>query len=101
MNDCLICIKNVMTEKEYKMCQSCSMPFRNDPKGGGTNADGTKSKMYCSLCYENGKFTQPDMKAAEMQAFVKNKLKEMGGIHKFFAGFFSSGIPKLERWRMK
>ena len=86
-------------EKEYKMCQSCGMPFKNDPKGGGTNADGSKSKMYCSLCYENGKFTQPDITAEEMQAFVKGKLKEMGGIHKFFAGFFASGTSKLARWK--
>jgi hypothetical protein len=88
-------------EKEYKVCQSCGMPFRNDPKGGGTNADGSKSKMYCSNCYENGKFNQPDWNAQQMQEFVKGKLKELGGIHKLFAGFFSKGIPKLERWRQK
>jgi hypothetical protein len=34
-----------------------------------------------------------------MQAFVKEKLKEMGGFMKLFAGFFSKGIPKLERWK--
>ena len=87
--------------QEYKMCQSCGMPFKNDPQGGGTNADGTKSKMYCSLCYQNGKFTQPNMTAAEMQEFVKNKLKEMGFIHRLFAGPFSKGIPKLARWSQK
>jgi hypothetical protein len=85
-------------EKEYKVCQSCGMPFKNDPKGGGTNADGSKSKMYCSLCYQNGKFTQPDMTASQMQAFVKGKLKEMGFLHSLFAGPFSKGIPKLARW---
>ena len=88
-------------EKEYKMCQSCSMPLEKDEKGGGTNADGSKSKMYCSYCYENGKFTQPDITASEMQAFVKGKLKAMGGFMGLFAGFFSSGVPRLERWRMK
>ena len=77
------------------------MPLTKDPKGGGTNADGTKSKMYCSYCYENGKFLQPNVTAEEMQAFVKNKLKEMGGFMGLFAGFFSSGIPKLERWKKK
>ncbi len=91
--------KNTVMEKSYKMCQSCSYPLKDDPKGGGTNADGSKNKMYCSYCYENGKFTQPDFTAEQMQAFVKNKLREMGGIHKLFAGFFSSGIPRLERWK--
>ncbi len=82
----------------YKNCQSCSMPMKKDPTGGGTNADGTKSTMYCSYCYENGEFLQPNITAAEMQKFVKGKLKEMG-FPGFIAGFFTRGIPKLERWK--
>ncbi|WP_276134475.1 zinc ribbon domain-containing protein [Polluticoccus soli] len=84
-------------EKEYKYCQSCSMPLNKDPQGGGTNADGTKSNKYCSLCYQNGKFTR-DCTVKEMQDFVKGKLKEMG-IPGFLAGFMTKGIPKLERWK--
>jgi hypothetical protein len=86
-------------EKTYDRCQSCGMPFKNDPKGGGSEADGKISKMYCSYCYENGKFTQPNITVDEMQAFVKGKLKEMGGIHKLLAGFFSSGTKSLARWK--
>ena len=84
-------------EKTYKYCQSCGMPLKKDEKGGGTNADGSKSAMYCSLCYENGAFTNPNMSAQEMQKLVKGKLKEMG-FPGFVAGFFTKGIPKLERW---
>ena len=29
----------------YKNCQSCGMPLRRDEKGGGTNADGSKSTI--------------------------------------------------------
>jgi len=85
-------------EKTYKVCQSCGMPFKNDPKGGGTNADGSRSHMYCSYCYVNGKFTQPDITAAEMQQFVKGKIMQMGLFHRMFAGMFVKGIPNLERW---
>ena len=85
-------------EKTYKNCQSCGMPFKNDPKGGGTNADGTKSAKYCSYCYEKGRFTQPDMTAVEMQKFVKEKMQSMGFFHRLFAGPFTKGIPNLERW---
>ena len=85
--------------KEYKHCQSCGMPLCKDPKGSGTNADGQPSNKYCSYCYEDGKFLQPDITAEEMQAFVKEKLKEMGSFMKLFAGFYSKGIPKLERWK--
>jgi hypothetical protein len=85
--------------KNYKNCQSYGMPMNKDPKNGGTNSDGTKNLMYCSYCYENGAFTQPDITVDEMKALVKGKMKEMG-FPGFLAGFFTKGIPKLERWEM-
>jgi len=74
------------------------MPLKKDPEGGGTEKDGARSEKYCSLCYRNGAFTQPEMTAGEMQAFVKGKMNEMG-IPGFLAGLFAAGVPKLERWR--
>ncbi|MGM5468990.1 zinc ribbon domain-containing protein [Flavobacteriaceae bacterium LMO-SS05] len=84
--------------KVYKNCQSCGMPLKKDAKGGGTNTDGSKSTVYCSHCYEGGKFLQPDITALQMQNFVKDKLKEMK-FPGFLASFFTKGIPKLERWK--
>jgi len=74
------------------------MPLRKDPQGGGTEADGSKSQMYCSYCYESGEFTQKDITAEQMQTFVAGKMKEMG-LPGFLARFFAKGIPKLERWK--
>ncbi len=74
------------------------MPLKKDPNQGGTNADGSKNEKYCSYCYENGEFTQPDWTVVQMQSFVKGKLKEMK-FPGFIAGFFTKGIPKLERWK--
>ncbi len=74
------------------------MPMKKDPLGGGSNVDGTRSAMYCSHCYENGKFKKEDITAEQMQTFVKEKLKSMG-FPGFLAGWFSKGIPKLERWK--
>lgn len=84
--------------KQSKFCQSCGMPLKRDEKGGGSNADGTKSLKYCSYCYQDGKFTRPDFSAKQMQQLVKEKMKELG-FPGFLAGFFTYGIPKLERWR--
>jgi len=86
--------------KKYKNCQSCGMPLRKDPEKGGTNADGTKSQMYCSYCYENGVFTQPDFTVDQMKKFCKEKMKEQG-FPRFLASFFVSGLPRLERWKNK
>lgn len=82
----------------YKNCQSCGMPLKRDANGGGTNAIGSLSAMYCSHCYQDGKFTLPDITVTEMQERVKGKMKAMG-FPGFLTGFFTKGIPKLERWK--
>lgn len=87
-------------EKHYKNCQSCGMPLKQDPQGGGSNSDGTRSTAYCSYCYTEGKFTQPDFTAKDMQNFCKEKMKEMG-MPGFVASFLSSGVPHLKRWKKK
>lgn len=80
-----------------KNCQSCGMPLSKDEHGGGTEADGTRSPMYCSHCYQQGKFTLPDITLEEMIARVRGKLKEMH-IPGFLAFFFTRNIAKLRRW---
>lgn len=87
--------------KTYKICQSCSMPLKQSLNGGGTEADGSISKMYCAYCYEDGKFKQPDMNAKQMQDFVKNYLKTEKKLPSFLASLFSMSIPKLERWKQQ
>jgi hypothetical protein len=86
------------TEQLFKNCQSCGMPLKKDVQGGGTNADGSVSTKYCSKCYVDGKFVNPDMRVEEMISLVKGKLKEFG-LPGILAGFFTKGIPKLERWK--
>ena len=89
-----------MEQLTYKNCQSCGMPLKKSPNGGGTEADGSISKKYCAYCFENGQFKQPNITAQQMQVFVKGKMKEMG-FPGFIAGFLSKGIPKLDRWKNK
>ena len=81
-----------------KNCQSCGMPLKYDPTGGGTEADGTKNAMYCSHCYVNGAFTCDNISASEMQTLVKGKLKDMG-FPRPLRWLFTRGIPKLKRWQ--
>lgn len=84
--------------KKYKNCQSCGMPLKKDKLGGGTNKDGSKNLKFCSFCFVDGEFQNPEIDTAQkMKVHVKSKIKEMG-IPSFMAGFFTKGIPKLERW---
>jgi hypothetical protein len=84
--------------KTLGKCQSCGMPLTADPKGGGTNADGTLSQEYCSYCYVSGRFVTPDMTIDQMKRLVVEKLRERG-FPKFVANFFASGLKRLKRWR--
>jgi hypothetical protein len=79
-------------------CQSCGMPINRDPLGGGSNEDGTRTREYCSHCYEKGEFLQPEMTATEMMALVEGKLKSMH-IPGFFARKWAQEVPTLRRWR--
>lgn len=85
-------------EQTHKNCQSCGMPLKKSPNGGGTNADNSISKKYCAYCYENGQFKQPEWTVSQMQQFVKGKMKEMGFPMSLFANMFAKKIPTLKRW---
>jgi hypothetical protein len=80
-----------------KYCQSCGMPLSKDEQGGGTEKDGRKSLLYCSHCYQNGAFTQPDITVDQMVDLVKGKMKEMH-IPGFLSYFMTRNIPRLKRW---
>ncbi len=79
-------------------CQSCGMPLDKDPKGGGSEKDGSLSITYCSLCYQDGEFIHPTVSVAEFQAHCVEALVNKG-MPKIMAWAFTRGIPKLERWK--
>ena len=85
---------------EERFCQSCGMPMGQTDEFYGTEADGTKSKDYCSYCYENGKFTA-DCTMQEMIDFcVQPMLENMPGMTEEGArAMMSEHFPQLKRWQ--
>lgn len=73
------------------------MPMSRDPQGGGTNADGTVNKTYCSYCYQNGAFTFNGA-VDEFQEFCREKMIE-GGHNRFIAWLFTRSMKRLPRWK--
>ena len=81
------------------ICQSCGMPLNKDPKGGGTNADGSKSDLYCSFCFTEGKFLdegisleekiEKNVRIAMSMQIGEEQARRLG----------ESILPKLKRWR--
>ena len=78
-------------------CQSCGMPLRKDPQAGGSEADGSRSTTYCSLCYRDGAFVHPNFDVEQMQAFCVEQLTKKG-MPRLLAWLFTRGIPRLGRW---
>jgi predicted amidophosphoribosyltransferase len=82
-----------------KQCQSCGMPLHSKKAGDcrGTEADGSKSDTWCSLCYENGAFVGGDCSLEEMINIVDRALAE-DGRSKLMRWMARKQIPRLERW---
>ncbi len=83
---------------QNKTCQSCGMPLKRDEKGGGTNADGSKSDLYCSFCYQNGEFLYKGNDVLAFQDYCKEKMIE-GGHSRFASWLFTRGMKRLGRWK--
>lgn len=79
-------------------CQSCSMPMSKDPLNGGSETDGSRSAIYCSLCYENGSFIYESTDVKAYQKYVVDAMVTEGWMRPI-AWLLTRGIPKLERWR--
>jgi len=80
-----------------KNCQSCGMPLSRDPQGGGSEADGKKSLLYCSYCYQQGGFTEPKITCDQMIEKVRAVLKQMK-VPRWMHWFFVRRIHRLDRW---
>jgi hypothetical protein len=91
-----------MDMKEFEgmvFCQSCGMPLGKD-EDFGANADGTKNDEYCLYCYQNGKFTQPDITLEEMIEQTSKAIDKEGVMSLEEAKELSQqNIPKLKRWK--
>jgi hypothetical protein len=80
-------------------CQSCAMPMKK-PELFGTRADGARSEEYCTYCYQDGKFTEPDI---SMQEIIDRCVKIIGQ-RKLMTedearDMMTKAIPTLKRWQ--
>lgn len=64
----------------------------------GTEMDGTRSREYCTYCYRDGAFINPDMTLAEMKIRVKSQMEKM----KMNTGIIEvtlNSLRSLKRWK--
>jgi hypothetical protein len=80
-----------------KVCQSDGAPMEHYEYG--TEADGSKSKDYCILCYSNGVFTNPDCTLEEMiETTAAVMVKDFGFSPEEAKKQCNENLPKLKRW---
>ena len=51
---------------EYPLCQSCAMPFDGGHKKYVAKEKDGSDSVYCTYCYENGTFIDPDATISDM-----------------------------------
>lgn len=85
--------------QRQKNCQSCGIDLNSDDTFIKIS-DEEKKISYCSHCYLNEIFTEPDLTYDEMIIKVKNRLKELGA-NKIQIFFYLERLKNLDRWRKK
>ncbi len=89
--------------KDKIRCQSCGMPLSEEFGNFGTEKDGSNNSEYCSFCYKEGDFVNPNQTLEEM---IQSSVKNMTGsdlnmpIEKA-TELANSFIPTLGRWKQK
>lgn len=83
-----------------KQCQSCGMPLQTKKAGDcrGSEADGTISDKWCTLCYRDGAFISPDCTLDEMREIVNQALQDQGS-GRIMRWMAQKQLPRLDRWK--
>jgi hypothetical protein len=81
------------------ICQSCAMPLEK-AEFFGNNADGTKSALYCTYCYQEGKFTEPTITMNQMiEKCVTIMTQQKIMTEDQAKSLMTKTFPMLDRWK--
>ena len=76
------------------------MPISVEFSNLGTEADGSFSGEYCSICFSGGNFTNPGQTLEEMvQSSIDNMTSDLNMPLEKATDLANSFIPTLERWK--
>lgn len=84
--------------RQVEDCESCGYPLRRPPDHG-TEADGSPSGIFCSVCYQNGAFVHDTVDVAEfLTKAAPDIAKFRGGSVGKIKLTLKKELPKLPRW---
>ena len=80
-------------------CQSCGMPMRR-ATDFGVGADGLRVNDYCHFCFDDGKFTEPEITPQQMEEKCASFMMRQTFTPEMEARtLMHDVIPRLKRWR--
>lgn len=85
-----------------RQCQSCGFTLSKDEMKGGTEADGSKSADYCSVCYRDGQFLHPSISQQELLEKVALRFRNMRmpeNVIQFLVRKISKEMKTYKRWK--
>ena len=83
--------------KYYQRCQSCGRKY-SSMLLNGKNADGSMNPAFCTQCFDNGSFTEPDLTVNDM---VRKLEPELSVYNRIRRSDIIYDIKRLERWNVK
>lgn len=79
-------------------CESCGYPLRREPDHG-TEADGSISGLFCTVCYQNGEFVHEASDIAEfLTKAAPDIAKYRGGSVGKIKLTLKKDLKKVARW---
>jgi len=83
------------------ICQSCAMPMKK-PEDFGTKKDSSKSKEYCTFCFQDGSFTDKEITLKEkINKLVDIGINQLGMPEQLARKMAETKLPTLKRWKNK
>lgn len=96
----LSCLKR-WTKREIPSCGSCGMPLLRD-EDAGTEADGRRSENFCTYCYRDGAYTEPDLTREQaVERYAPMMASNLGMPIEKAEEMVRQYISMLPRWQVR
>ena len=87
-----------LAEPNVPVCQSCNMEIFED-SDFGTEANETLSVEYCTHCYQEGAFVDPDLTVDQMSAIVSDFIEADNVTMAEAKAISKALLSRLKRWQ--
>jgi len=96
----IILKEQFLKAKRNEHCQSCGIPLNRDLIFSEKSEDEKRNTKYCSHCFKDGQFIDPEMTITKMKNEIDKRCKELG-LSRFQAYLWKADLENLDRWQKR